>query len=133
MAVNFLTNKDKAEIEGKLGTKASKADVAELLAKAAKVEIGSYTGGGSYGSSAPNRYTFDDSPQMVIICSESHNTWGMWVNGCNWLLQYRVGVDEGNKLDATLNDNTLTWYIDTDANEQLNHAGYKYMVVGFTL
>lgn len=133
MAVNFLTNKDKAEIEGKLGTKASKADVAELLAKAAKVETGSYTGTGSYGSSAPNHYTFDDSPQIVVIFDATDDRWGMWVNGCDWLFHYEVAVNSADELNATLNDNTLSWYHSSSASDQLNSAGHKYMVVGFTL
>ena len=110
--------------------------VAELwsLVKAEdlKIKVGSYTGGGGYGESAPNSLTFDFVPKVILV-SVSRNVSGQaaWMG----IMLEDVGVSIANTLNTGTNANvinqtiaewgkTVKWYATT--------AGWQYNVLGAT-
>lgn len=128
MAVNFLTNKDKAEFESKLGTKANKADVAELLDKGAKIQKGDYTGGGWAGEKNPNVLNFDFEPQVLFIQPVGGaNSQHVWKNGC---VSARYDNSSTTDIFINWNGNSVSWYVTGNNNtQQLNSSGKKYNYV----
>lgn len=137
MAVSFLTNKDKADIEGKLGTKANIADVAELIAKAVKVEKGSYVGDGNKGENFKSKYPFNTPPNMVIILAKEITTTrnsGIWVEGASWLgVNSFSNSSSGSpgSINCSMTNSTLSWWTDKSADEQLNRDQAEYIIMGF--
>lgn len=120
----------------------------------AKIQTGSYTGTGTYGSSNPNSLTFNFSPKSIqfsgtnlstiifMFFTDNPNTRGDYVyislNGEFYFYGY----------DTIWGNNTLQWYIvvkwvssnygesgyaqDVDAGDQLNRLNtiYSWLVIG---
>lgn len=99
----------------------------------AQVEVGSYTGTGSYGNSAPNTYTFSKGiPKFVIILGDDtyiSNAIGFYV----WGMRYMGGASgiSGGQNYASTQGNVLSWYSVENDSYQLNTSGTKYYVVSF--
>lgn len=119
-----------------------------LIANGAKIETGSYTGTGTYGSSNPNSLTFGFKPIVVFV-------YGGYYFGCTGLqiapfwhhsLSYGYSLTTNYNHDTVIQtrywweDNTLHWYANVGgAGYQLNErvsggdAGrgtYYYLAIG---
>ena len=95
----------------------------------AKIEVGSYVGTGTYGSSNPNSLTFEFVPKLVIIPVNSISGWPVVaINGAT-----KVYWSDNSNYFATFNwnGNTVTWY-GSSALYQLNNSGeeYEYIAIG---
>lgn len=88
----------------------------------AKIEVGSYIGTGTYGSSNPNSLTFDFAPKMVIILPYIIATYN---NSQSLPLPY---FDSTFSQHIEFEGNTFTWYqnLDNSATYQCNAIGKKY-------
>lgn len=113
------------------------AQLAAAFAGRAKIETGSYTGTGTYGSSNPNSLTFSFIPKFVIVIEDytASGTYqltnGLFVNpGRSGVYQY-TSTGAGAALRLTWSDATLSWY-GTSALIQLNtnNRNYVYVAIG---
>ena len=102
-----------------------------------EVEIGSYVGTGTYGSSNPNTLTFGFVPKFLLISLDTENistqaaTHGFWYAGINHLLYF---LDTGVVIrrTATLSGTTLSWFSNSnDSSGQLNVTGETYHYIAF--
>lgn len=103
----------------------------ENAAGATKIETGSYTGTGKYGSSNKNRLTFDIVPAIVIVFGKgAFGSMVLFVNG--WRSYTRIGASSGSGDQVSAwEDKTLTWYSTANAGNQFNSAGdYGYIAIG---
>ena len=72
--------------------------------------LGTYTGTGDCGSSAPNTLTFDFEPKLVIIVGE--NRLGVFVRGSTQgLVSYFYPDTYRDVESVTWSGNTMRWYI----------------------
>lgn len=120
------------------------------IANGVKIETGSYTGTGTFGSSNPCSLTFGFNPKVVFIYRENYawgystatamyeqggaNSVGVFFAGCTsfpaWYIK-SASSSEGTKMTYSLNGNALTWYLETvgsypTAGTQFNSASYTY-------
>lgn len=112
--------------------------VARMLANGgAKIAIGSYIGTGTVGSSAPNSFTFEITPKVVIIISTASvgptpliYYWG----DSNAFAVCRNSSTLGYaNLSISTNGNTMTWHHTPGVNQaafQYNANGTTYRVIG---
>lgn len=115
-------------------------DVLALIATGrAQIEVGTYDGTGTYGSSNKNTLTFGFSPKMVIISGNGYSTVGRggfpWFTGETSVVGYWGANSSGLWMDTVTcawNGNTVQWYSGTDATRQLNQSGktYYYCAIG---
>lgn len=111
----------------------------------AKIEVGSYVGTGTYGSSNPNTLTFGFEPKLVIIAEALKPGNFIWFNvfalGNEYIdnrgYQYRYIIDGSTAsylLMAKIQNLTLKWYTTgTSATvNQFNVSGttYYYIAIG---
>ena len=105
------------------------------LGNKAKVQVVSYVGTGTYGSSNPNSLTFDFAPKVVIV--NGHRVMSSYTNSYSIILSPQSGAGVSilgsNRgyvywviCEAT--DRTVSWYADSYSN-QLNERGMKYVAV----
>ena len=105
------------------------------LGNKAKVQVVSYVGTGTYGSSNPNSLTFDFAPKVVIV--NGHRVMSSYTNSYSIILSPQSGAGVSilgsNRgyvywviCEAT--DRTVSWYADSYSN-QLNESGMKYVAV----
>ena len=113
------------------------AELAAAFTGRAKIETGSYTGTGTYGSSNLNSLTFGFVPKFVIVIEDHtasgtyHITNGLFVNpGRSGVYQY-TSTGAGAALRLTWSNTTLSWY-GTSALIQLNtnNRDYVYVAIG---
>lgn len=110
-----------------------------------KIETGTYTGTGTYGSNNPNSLTFSFEPKLVIVYEYKQTSGTLYPSGSTngllrsfiWAGQTRGYVNGGNGAAAitfTQRGNTLSWYSNS-SDGQLNNSstkdyGYKYLAIG---
>ena len=89
------------------------------LGDKARIEMGSYVGTGTYGSSNPNSLTFDFAPKLVIIERDySAPRISVFIRGVTFT-SYSSSSSSDNKIELTWTDKTISWSAaSTDA--QLN-------------
>lgn len=109
-----------------------------LIDGRAKIETGSYTGTGTYGSSNPNSLTFGFEPKFVLVgrgWDESANT--TWKS--LYAIQGMNACEMGSGTETcivTLSGNTMTWYTNISNSyakfHQLNNSAttYYYVAIG---
>lgn len=102
------------------------------IINSAQIEVGSYTGTGSYGLNSKNTYTFSRPPKFVIILGDNDYisyAIGFYV----WGMKYMGGgiVADGGKNYAYPEGNQLSWFSAASSVSQLNQSGVKYYVVSF--
>lgn len=106
--------------------------LATIASGFAKIETGSYTGTGVYGTSNKNSITFSITPKIVLIVAAS---------GTQMYTPYIFGggaFSTGTKATnyqqiVTVNRKTMEWYSDGgNAGYQLNTSGvvYTYCAIG---
>ena len=114
-----------------------------------KIEVGSYVGTGTYGSSNKNSLTFGFEPKFVHIACQTPNnnsnafrphTW-VWVKGSGFMYtddSYQSSGDVGRTYcTVTQSGNTISWYNSVGTNYsptncQANVSGktYNYLAIG---
>lgn len=110
-----------------------------------KLETGSYTGTGTYGSSNPNSLTFGFVPKLVIVYPQSLNgadkisTQSFWVIFTQFTILRSTSNSNmiGASCDAPLSwGNTLTWWTRSSGSDAANNQGnmlnqvYQYIAIG---
>ena len=109
------------------------AAVAALDAKAARVEVGSYTGTGTFGREKPNSLTFSFQPKFVFVVSESGSIYENFraFHGMPTTYVYSsfLGSDYGERIPLTWEGNTLRWYATKGNFYQLNTQKQKYVYI----
>lgn len=101
------------------------------------IEIGSYVGTGTFGSSNPNSLTFEFEPKLVFVhAGRFYPGSNRWEKGFIWAYKlsytYVDGPTTNEKVQFTLIDDTLSWYTENSAMAQLNEFGitYYYIAIG---
>lgn len=106
-----------------------------------KIETGSYTGNGQYGSSHPNTLSFSFTPKFVAVFGASYVCFfaGNSTVGAGWCINRGT---TNLKQHTVWNDNGVSWYIEnaygtdsnwtTNAGHQMNANGavYSYFAIG---
>lgn len=108
------------------------------LGDKARVQVVSYVGTGTYGSSNPNSLTFDFVPKMVIISSAPVNNSYVYIaimvpdaGIYSVVMSSYFGYESrtpGGSGTVTKNNKTITFY-SGDNTAQLNGSGIKYTAV----
>lgn len=98
----------------------------------AKIEVGSYVGTGTYGSSNPNTLTFGFEPKLVIIGPYNFRNCFVWVYGATNVGTSLDGDGAGYGCVVSLNDKTLSYYSGDSSGSQLNVKSeiYHYIAIG---
>lgn len=92
-----------------------------------RVQVVSYVGTGTYGSSNPNSLTFDFVPKMVIIRSESDFSAKFdWIIGITTVKVYPDGVYE---CYVAVDGKKLSFYCPLEASSQMNGQNVKYYAI----
>lgn len=97
------------------------------LGDKARVQVVSYVGTGTYGSSNPNSLTFDFVPKIVVIQSPDESTNHescIALNGSKSVVTY---PGRGYDSEFSWNKKTVSWY--SPDGYQLNDSGQKYYAV----
>ena len=109
-----------------------------------RVETGSYTGTGTYGSKEPNSLTFSFKPKLFLISIDetqllfgnSYGNSSTFGYICGALTESYTSISVGRQgtLMVKLVDKTVYWYETNggDAGTQLNNSGtvYNYIAIG---
>lgn len=138
---NLLSDATASNFNTNLGsTPDTPNEALDLLATAiggmsnnAKIETGSYTGTGTYGTSNKTEITFSFTPKIVFIQdSNSEQTQGL---PYIWGSAYLITVSRTTTLSgctASVAGNTLSFYSTNSARVQLNNSAsvYKWVAIG---
>lgn len=105
------------------------------LGDKARVQVLSYVGTGTYGSSNPNSLMFDFAPKVVIV--NGHRAMVSYTSIYSIILSPQsgdgvsmLGTDRGyvDWVICEATDRTVSWYA-ADYEKQLNESGMKYVAV----
>ena len=99
------------------------------LVDKARLQVVSYVGTGTYGSSNPNSLTFDFVPKIVVIQSSTENSkYGSCIvlNGTKQAITY-PSTDYASEF--SWNKKTVSWYNQDGSDYQLNKSNAKYTAV----
>lgn len=109
-----------------------------LIEIGTKIETGSYTGTGTYGSSNMNNLTFGFVPKLIFIFV-SPSSAGTGDNAIipaisltnSYLLGgYMYGtLRNGSYSYAKIDANNVSWYDPSSESGQMNHSGWKYSYI----
>ena len=106
-----------------------------------KIEVGSYLGTGTFGSTSPNTLTFSFTP-IIWGVFRRVSTGGvdnpvpnimLWDNNYqNMNVSVFTGVDSTTTHYITINGNSVSWYASTSSDGQLNSniCTYHYFAIG---
>ena len=133
-------NADNQKLDSALMALSQKID--NVIANLPRIQAGSYTGTGTYGTDNPNTLTFDFTPKLVIInqySGDTDNGGGGWtrliaVHGTTKC--YSEWSTHGQSSPAFINltwsEHSLSWCCGADAQRQGNVAGitYHYIAIG---
>lgn len=103
------------------------------LGGGARIEVGSYVGTGTYGSSNPNTLTFGFVPKLVIIGPDSFRNIFVWVYGAEKVGTSLDGDGAGYGCYTSLSGKTLSYYTDkssSSAQMNFNSLIYNYIAIG---
>lgn len=97
------------------------------LGDKARVQVVSYVGTGTYGSSNPNSLTFDFAPKMVTIMDYEALNAAIIMQGQT---KYASSITGSNyNGSCNMNGKTLTYHNTRGPSYQLNSSGAKYLVI----
>ena len=113
----------------------------EAVSRGVKIEVGSYVGTGTYGSSNPNTLTFEFEPKLVFVRYGENGTTG-YTTLCIFVptdltssfrmngFSYIPNSTESNSY-AKINGKSLSWYAQNSPS-QANVSGktYNYIAIG---
>lgn len=97
------------------------------LGDKARVQVLSYVGTGTYGSSNPNSLTFDFAPKMLFVVGSYTSDWPYFMFATE-KASYAHYSSQSYRLTFTLWNKTVKWYYD-NADGQLNLSGRNYDAV----
>lgn len=107
------------------------------LGDKARVQVLSYVGTGTYGSSNPNSLTFDFVPKLLFVMMNKttntsdgpHPSANGWIHMFIWA--YGVSNTRVASYNLTFEQNgkAISWYSGTDGERQCNWSGVKYTAV----
>lgn len=97
------------------------------LGDKARVQVLSYVGTGTYGSSNPNSLTFDFVPKVVMIQSPNQNTNLASCIALNGSKSVVTHPGHGYASEFSWNKKTVSWY--NPDGYQLNDSGKKYTAI----
>lgn len=105
------------------------ADIIDgLLAGGVKIQTGTYTGTGGYGSGNKNTLTLDFPPKFLMVWGGgAYNAQGN--SGTNFFVRYDYYYWD---CVTTWSGNTVTWYSSDNDSVQMNDSGktYYYLALG---
>ena len=97
------------------------------LGDKARVQVLSYVGTGTYGSSNPNSLTFDFVPKAVFLFSpETHKKCFVAYGDTDG---YPYDDNPNGKLNVSWDKKKMSWFQYDSANNQLNLSNYKYRAI----
>lgn len=97
------------------------------LGDKARVQVVSYVGTGTYGSSNPNSLTFDFVPKVIMVRdNETGNCFLEAIYGMKFAV---VKYSSGDSVSMIWNEKTVSWYSAGDPYYQMNSSGTKYYAV----
>ena len=97
------------------------------LGDKARVQVVSYVGTGTYGSSNPNSLTFDFVPKMVIIrCNGDSSNKFDWIIG---MTDVEVRWDGDYHCFVSIAGKTLSFYSFNSSYYQMNKSGKQYYAI----
>lgn len=97
------------------------------LGDKARIQVVSYVGTGTYGSSNPNSLTFDFVPKMVIIrCNGNSNNKFDWIIG---MTDVEVHWDGDYHCFVSIAGKTLSFYSFNSSYYQMNESGKQYYAI----
>lgn len=109
----------------------------EAVSRGVKIEVGSYVGTGTYGSSNPNTLTLEFEPKLIVITEKGYgvNPLGSQWNNSVILVQgsYSMYVQTSKLCKFNVAGKNATWYTEGSAGfQQLNSSGttYNYIAIG---
>lgn len=96
-----------------------------------RVEYGSYTGTGTYGSANPNTLTFGFVPKTVIVREESAS-WFQGLYAIDNCTSTRTYLNANYYVSLIWSGTSLQWYNTSSASYQLNSSSktYCYIAIG---
>lgn len=104
------------------------------LGDKAQVEVGSYVGTGTYGSSNKNSLTFDFEPKAVIFRSPNNPMMPpVYIEGASAMGAFRAeNTNYSTVVQVSVSGKTISWYNATSAIYQGNNSGttYHYIAIG---
>ena len=92
-----------------------------------KIEVGSYTGTGTYGSGSKNSLTLDFAPKKISIINSTGIVFGELIINGSTVYGYSYS-GSFVALTGSISGNTISWYA-ADAAKQLNASGVAYIYV----
>lgn len=105
-----------------------------VAANGAQIEVGSYTGTGTSGSSNPNSLTFSFSPKLLVISGSSSNQYvGILAKNAGFMTSLPPGGagDYTRGVNMSLSENTISWYsIAPEYQLNLSGVSYQYFAIG---
>lgn len=107
------------------------------LGDKARVQVVSYVGTGTYGSSNPNSLTFDFVPNLLFVMMNATTNTSVgphpYANGWEDMFIWAYGVSSTltSRYNLYFNQNgkTMSWYSESDFQRQCNWNGVKYTAV----
>lgn len=106
----------------------------DVEADGVKIEVGSYVGTGTYGSSNKNSLTFDFEPKAVIFRSPNNPMMPpVYIEGASAMGAFRAeNTNYSTVVQVSVSGKTISWYNATSAIYQGNNSGttYHYIAIG---
>lgn len=127
-------NADNAKIDTALSAEqtARETAVAALNAAVAKcgncrIVYGTYTGTGTYGSSNPNKLTFDGDPLFVVIKGSVGDAPTLGIQAMRgWNVAFSGSDNHSTVCYLTWGTHSLSWYNGQSSADQFNNKGIVY-------
>lgn len=108
--------------------------VKDSLARGVKIEVGSYVGTGTYGSSNKNSITFGFVPKVVIFSSPHAPMMNpVYIDGVSTFGAFKAeNTNYSTVVQVTASGKTLSWYNASGSLYQGNNSGttYRYVAIG---
>lgn len=99
------------------------------VASSVRIQVGTYSGTGKYGSGNPNSLSFDFKPMFVYVVNNDKYGEGtsFFVQGC-----VNAFYMESQRITVSWSNNSVSWYQGNGASTQLNASGstYYYFAIG---
>lgn len=124
-------NSDNEKIDAALKTNADAVAAVTAIAGNCEMELVTWTGTGSYGSSNPTTIKFTQQPDIFVVVGDVSLIVGKWGNKAPVLCS-RSGSSGGfvSEAAATFSGSTLKLTNGVDARYQCNSSGAAYWAMG---
>ena len=108
------------------------------LGDKARVQVVSYVGTGTYGSSNPNSLTFDFVPKLVVVAlskdkdnspNVTPSPYQGWRNMFLWIYGMKKTTTSTSGIDFINDGKNFSWYAYNYASNQCNESGSTYTAV----